>query len=185
MKSWSFAQGVLYGESSVSLRDTDRVHDAKSYRFGVIFSAPHHTPGSIEERWVSVMDPHNTATPYGIVHSKYRKMVVLKAYGEHCICVPIYTHNGRGLEGKPFLQEWVSISDVADPNPAAPEGPHVKLHAVANPDFRGLVVAGRSCIKLSEICSHRYDSPATMEGRLDSDRTLPRKRLLRLVGIVE
>ncbi|KAI3324050.1 hypothetical protein HD806DRAFT_521919 [Xylariaceae sp. AK1471] len=163
LKQWSFVQGSLYGQNSVALRDSDRVHPAESYGVGVIFSAPHHTPSSADERWVSVTDPHNTATPFGIVHSKYRKMIVIKAFGEHCLFLPIYTHHGRGLEGKSFLNEFVSIRDASDPNPEPAEGPHGRLTAIANSDLRGQIVAGKSNVKTTEICCHRYDAPATIE----------------------
>ncbi|KAF2971564.1 hypothetical protein GQX73_g2041 [Xylaria multiplex] len=181
LKSWGFAQGLMYGRSSAALRDSDRAHPAASYEIGVIFSAPHHTASKDDTRWVSVTDPYNTATPFGIVHSKYRKMIVIKAFGEHCICVPIYSHNGRGLEGKAFITEYVSIRDSCDENPEAPEGLHTRLLAAGNPDFHGKVVAGKSSVKLTEFYSHRYDAPSTVEGKLDEDSKV---RLLDLVKVL-
>ncbi|KAI1823510.1 hypothetical protein F4861DRAFT_317411 [Xylaria intraflava] len=181
LKSWSVAQGILYGGSTASLRDTDRVYDETEYQVGVIFSAPYHTSSTTDERWVSVADIHNTATPYGIIHSKYRKLVVVKRFGEHCLCVPIYSNNGRGLEGKKFLHEWVSIRDVSDKKAEKPEGPNVRLLAVANPGFSGKVVHGKSNIKLSESYCHRFDLPATMEGRLENYWSLSTRRLVELV----
>jgi hypothetical protein len=182
-KEWSFVQGTLYGQHSVTLRDSDAVHPAGSYGVGVIFSAPHHTPSSTDERWVSVTDPHNTATPFGIVYSKYRKMIVVKTFGEHCLCLPIYTHHGQGLEGKSFLDEFVSIRDAGDPHPEPAEGSHGRLTAVANPDLRGQIVAGKSNVKVTEICCHRYDAPATIEGKLNS-LDLSMQRLIELVSAV-
>ncbi|KAI0536397.1 hypothetical protein GGR58DRAFT_528439 [Xylaria digitata] len=181
LKSWGFAQGLMYGRNSAALRDSDRTHPAASYEVGVIFSAPHHTSSKDDTRWVLVTDPYNTATPFGIVHSKYRKMVVIKVFGEHCICVPIYSHNGRGLEGKAFITEYVSIRDARDRNPEPPEGLHSRLLAVGNPDFHGKVVAGKSSVKLTEFYSHRYDAPATVEGKIDEDSKV---RLLELVKVL-
>ncbi|KAI0515034.1 hypothetical protein F5B22DRAFT_646913 [Xylaria bambusicola] len=183
LKSWGFAQGMMYGSSSASLRDTDKVHPASSYKPGVIFSAPHHTAGS-DDLWVSVNDPYNTATPFGKVHSKYRKMVVIRAFGEHCICLPIYSHNGKGLEGKDNLIEYVSIRDAADRNPEKAEGMHNRLLAVGNDDFRGKIVAGKSCIKLTELTSHRYDVPTTIEGRLEEKKSDSKEELLALVDMM-
>ncbi|KAI1123540.1 hypothetical protein F5Y10DRAFT_269959 [Nemania abortiva] len=180
IKQWAFVQGMMYGGTSATLRDTDRVHPPESYRVGIIFSAPHHTAGSSDEGWVSISDPYQTATPFGIVYSKFRKMVVIKVFGEHCICVPIYSHNGRGLEGKEFIKEYVSIRDVSDPKPVVPEGLHMKLLAVANPEFRGKVVSGKSNVKLTEFFSHRFTAPATMEGELDN-KSCSTGRLLELV----
>ncbi|KAI1163385.1 hypothetical protein F5B18DRAFT_672154 [Nemania serpens] len=180
LKQWSLVEGMLYGGHSATLRDSDRAHPKASYRVGVIFSAPHHTASSSEERWVSVSDPHQTATPFGVVHSKFRKMIVIKVFGEHCTCVPIYSHNGRGLDGKEYISEYVSIRDAFDRSPEPPEGVHVRLLAVADPDFRGRIIAGKSSVKLTEFCSHRYAAPATIEGELDGE-TFSTIRLLKTV----
>ncbi len=181
LKSWNIAQSMMYGGHSASLRDSDKVHPAVSYPVGAIFSAPHHTASTEDTRWVSVTDPFNTATPFGIVHSKYRKMIVIKVFGEHCTCLPIYTHNGRGLEGKEFVTEHVSIRDAADRKPEPPEGLHVRLLAVGNGDFRGKFVSGKSSVKLTEFYSHRYEAPATIEGNLEDHS---KKRLLELVNLL-
>jgi hypothetical protein len=185
LKSWSLAQGLMYGQQSATLRNTDKVHDADRYSVGVIFSAPYHVPSGGDERWVSVTDPHNTATPYGVVHSKYRKMIVIKAFAEHCVCVPVYSHSGCGLERKDSVvsDEYVSIRDVADPNPEPSESPHPPLLAVGDREFRGTIIAGKSNVKLSEFCSHQYNVPATIEGWLDS-KSLSKQRLLELVMLV-
>ncbi|KAI0466564.1 hypothetical protein F4859DRAFT_519019 [Xylaria cf. heliscus] len=184
LKSWFFVEGMLYGGQSAALRKSDRVHPAPSYEIGAIFSVSYHTPSSRDERWVSVNDPYNTATPFGIVYSKYRKMIVVKVFGEHCVCLPIYSHNGQGFEGKTHSTEQVSIRDVHDKYPEPPEGIHLRLLAVRNRDFRGKIVCGKSSVKLSEFCSHRYDVPATMEGKLEDKESHSRRRLLDLVKLV-
>ncbi|KAI0425451.1 hypothetical protein F5Y09DRAFT_352256 [Xylaria sp. FL1042] len=180
LKQWFVSESFMFGRTSASLRDTDGIHPAARYRVGVIFSAPHHTASTDDSRWVSSTDPHNTATPFGVVHSKFRKMVVVKVFGEHCTCLPIYSYNGRGLEGKGFITEYVSIRDAKEKYPEPPEGLHPMLLAVGNKDFRGQVVAGKSTVKLTEFYSHRYDAPATMEGRLEWT-SQSKRRLLELV----
>ncbi|KAJ2980344.1 hypothetical protein NUW58_g6969 [Xylaria curta] len=184
IKRWSLVEGMLYGGQSATLRDSDRLHPVQSYEVGVIFSAPYHTASALDERWVSVDDPYNTATPFGIVYSKYRKMVVIKVFGEHCICLPIYSHNGQGLSGKTFLTEFVSIRDACNRYPEPPEGLHLMLLAVGNCDLRGKIVAGKSSVKLTEFCSHRYNVPATMEGKLELKKSDSARRLLGLVKLV-
>ncbi|KAI1354824.1 hypothetical protein F5Y01DRAFT_329488 [Xylaria sp. FL0043] len=180
LKQWNVSQSFMYGLISASLRNTDAVHPAERYEVGVIFSAPHHTASTDDSRWVSSTDPHNTATPFGIVHSKFRKMVVVKVFGEHCTCLPIYSHNGRGLEGKEFINEFVSIRNATERNPEPAESSHRMLLAIGDETFRRPVVAGKSSVKLTEFYSHRYDTPATMEGRLDR-LSQSKKRLLELV----
>lgn len=173
---------TLYAKHPTTPRKSDRIHGAESYKIGTIFSTPHHTAFS-SQQWVSASDPHQTPTAFGVVYSKFRKMIVIKKFGQHCICVPIYTHNGRGLEGKQFITEYVSIRDAADRCPEPPQGLHLKLLAVGNPDFRGKIVAGKSSVKLTEYFSHRFNAPATMEGELDT-RSLSTKRLLALVRVL-
>ncbi|KAI1265377.1 hypothetical protein F5Y18DRAFT_386335 [Xylariaceae sp. FL1019] len=168
----------MYGQQSAALRVSDKVHSRRLYEPGVIFSAPYHVASSVDEQWVPANDPHNTATPYGIVHSKYRKLIVLKRFGNHCICVPIYSHCGRGLDEKEFLDEYVSIRDLNDHDPAPTEGEYEELLAVSN-SKRGLVVKGKSCVHLTETYCHKFDAPATMEGWLD-DRSFSTCRLLDL-----
>ncbi|KAI0152674.1 hypothetical protein GGR57DRAFT_469930 [Xylariaceae sp. FL1272] len=177
-KAWNNVQSFMYGQQSAALRVSDKVHSRSRYEPGTIFSAPYHQASSADEQWVPANDPHNTATPYGIVHSKYRKLIVLRRFGVHCICVPIYSHRGRGLSGKDFADEFVSIRDVDDHDPAPIEGEYEELLAVSN-SKRGLVVAGKSCVHLTETYCHRFDAPATMEGWLDH-RSQSTERLLDL-----
>ncbi|KAI1813444.1 hypothetical protein GGS20DRAFT_477069 [Poronia punctata] len=193
LKSWSHAQGLLYGQNTASLRDTDRLHLPSEYTIGTIFSAPHHAPGhGGDDRWVSVTDPHNTATPFGVVYSKYRKMIVAKTFAEHCVCVPVYSHRGRGLDGKrgDCVDEYVSIRDVADRDPLPVEGnTRFPLLAVGNQGGRDgrrtrrCIISGRSEVKVSEMLTHRYATPATIEGFLDVG-TDSIERLLDLVRMV-
>ncbi|KAI1410510.1 hypothetical protein F5Y13DRAFT_202316 [Hypoxylon sp. FL1857] len=182
-KRWNGVQGFMYGLNSSMLRDTDIRQPPEAYDSGVIFSAPFHTPANSEEINISNDDPNLTATAFGTVNSKYRKMIVLRVFGEHVQCLPIYTHNGRGLEGKEFVREYVSIRDVKDRDPAADEGPHRGLRACRDSEYRETFVSGRSVVKLTEVYSHRYESPATIEGRLDiaSDS---KRRLFDLVRLV-
>ncbi|KAI1274695.1 hypothetical protein F5Y07DRAFT_401175 [Xylaria sp. FL0933] len=180
LKQWNVSQSFMYGLTSASLRNTDVIHPAERYEVGVIFSAPHHTASTDDSRWVSTADPYNTATPFGIVHSKFRKMVVVKVFGEHCTCLPIYSHNGRGLEGKEFINEFVSIRNATERNPEPAESDHRMLFAIGDETFRRPIVGGKSSVKLTEFYSHRYDTPATMEGRLDR-LSQSKKRLLELV----
>ncbi|KAI0829141.1 hypothetical protein F5Y06DRAFT_302143 [Hypoxylon sp. FL0890] len=183
-KCWNGVQGLMYGMNSSILRDTDDRQPPEAYDPGVIFSAPFHTPGSPDEMYISNQDPHLTASPYGTINSKYRKMVVLRVFGEHVQCLPIYTHNGRGLEGKEFPKEYVSIRDLNDHCPEEDEGPYRGLLASRDSEYKGTFISGRSVVKLTEVCSHRYEAPATIEGRLDVVNSDSKRRLFDLVKLV-
>ncbi|OTA61521.1 hypothetical protein K449DRAFT_395585 [Hypoxylon sp. EC38] len=183
LKRWNGVQGFMYGLNSSTLRETDTKQPPEAYDVGVIFSAPYHTPANTESMHITNDDPNLTATPFGTVNSKFRKMVVIRIFGEHIQCLPIYTHNGRGLEGKEFPREYVSIRNLDDSRPAPDEGPHLGLRASRDSQYRGTFITGRSVIKLTEIYSHRYESQATIEGKLDiySDS---KQRLLELVRLI-
>lgn len=178
LKRWSTVEAFMYGTSTSTLRDTDTTHPPQAYRPGTIFSAAHHNSTTTDYKHIQSDDPNLTATPYGTVYSKYRKMIVVGCYGEHCTYLPIYTHNGQGLDNKEFLNEYVSIRDVQDPHPFPDEGPNKGLRAVRDKDYHGTFIAGKACVKLTEIHSHRYDTPATIEGRLDVHSDSRRRLLL-------
>ncbi|KAI1141673.1 hypothetical protein F5Y05DRAFT_410228 [Hypoxylon sp. FL0543] len=140
VKRWNKAQGVMYGMNSSFLRDTDTRQPPEAYDPGVIFSAPFHTPAGSEDMHIPDDDPSLTATPFGTINSKFRKMIVLRVFGEHVQCLPIYSHNGRGLEGKDFPREYVSIRDVNDPFPHEDEGPHRGLRASKDGQYTGTFI---------------------------------------------
>ncbi|KAI1373504.1 hypothetical protein F4677DRAFT_462251 [Hypoxylon crocopeplum] len=183
LKRWNQVSSLLYGHTTSSLRKTDVTHPREVYFPGVIFSAPIHTSSSSDEKYVMYDDPNLTATPFGTVWSKYRKMIVLRVFGEHCICLPIYTHNGQGLEGKEFTKEFVSIRDIAARIPVSDEGPYMGIRAVRDTDYSGTFIEGKACVKLSELYSHRYEAQATIEGKLDT-LSFSKGRLLELVNLV-
>ncbi|KAI0888293.1 uncharacterized protein GGS22DRAFT_185672 [Annulohypoxylon maeteangense] len=166
LKRWNTVQGFMYGMNSSTLRETDVKQPRDAYFPGVVFSAPVHTAVASDELHVPNDDPHLTATPFGTLNSKYRKMIVYRVFGEHLQCLPIYTHNGRGLEGKEFPEEFVSIRDVDDPHPNRDEGPYIGIDARRERGYRGMFIQGKAVVKLTESYTHRYEAPATIEGRV-------------------
>lgn len=53
-----------------------------------------------------------SASHYGYIHTKLRKFVVVALFAQHYVAVPMYTHNGEGLEKKPDRSEFVSVRDA-------------------------------------------------------------------------
>lgn len=180
LKRWNSVQGWMYGMHSSSLRETDAKQSRELYLPGVIFSAPLHTAATTDEMYIANDDPNLTATPYGTLNSKFRKMIVYRTFGEHLQCIPIYTHNGRGLEGKKYLNEFVSIRDIDDQNPEPFEGPYNGIYASRDDSYTGTFIKGKAVIKLTELYTHRYDAPATIEGKV-IDKENSRKRLFDLL----
>lgn len=61
--------------------------------------------------------PHNdyfsiSASHYGYIHTKLRKSVVVAMFAQHYVAVPMYTHNGGGLDRKPDRGEFVPVTDA-------------------------------------------------------------------------
>lgn len=151
------------------------------YKIGTIFSVPHHSQASQDSHLlVDYDDPHVSATAFGPVYSKYRRMIVVETYTTHCTCVPIYTHNGRGLAFKSaeLRRECVSIRDATKSatghRPSETENGLLIAYRRADVDL-GSAAAGsagnwiddRSSVHFCEVVSHRYTDRALIEGRLN------------------
>ena len=79
------------------------------FQAGMIINANHFEEdrNQGESRGVS---NHRTRTSLGFVHHKTRYMIVAKLYHTHYVCVPLYTHEGNGLQGKEqYAQEFMSV----------------------------------------------------------------------------
>ncbi|KAJ5047668.1 uncharacterized protein L3040_003488 [Drepanopeziza brunnea f. sp. 'multigermtubi'] len=60
--------------------------------------------------------------PY--VYSKFRRLIILDCYVDHCVAIPLFTNNGAGLKKKVAKGEWVGVRDAADPDPRPSETVH-------------------------------------------------------------
>lgn len=168
-KDFNLRSQVMTGTAHSLVRPTDQKHPKPTYRPGVVFSAPHHTPCGIEFSEVSVFDLNRTASPYGCIYSKYRKFVVIQQYETGVSCLPIYSHNGKGLENPYSRDEWVSIRDVSDEVPEPAESAHGVVLCTTHGYKGATVVKGKSSIHLTETTNHRYDSYASIEGHMPKD----------------
>ncbi|KAK5636300.1 hypothetical protein RRF57_012012 [Xylaria bambusicola] len=156
LKSWGFAQGMMYGvvQHPCGIQTECTQHQA----INPGLSSAHHTIQ--QARMIS----GSQSTTLIIQRRRSAKYI--------------------GLEGKDNLIEYVSIRDAADKYPEEAEGMHNRLLAVGNDDFRGKIVAGKSCVKLTELTSHRYDVPATIEGKLEEKESDSKEELLALVEML-
>ena len=48
---------------------------------------------------------------------------MVERHGFHCMMLPIFTFDGKGLAGKQDLSRYCSLRDADDPDPTPPEGP--------------------------------------------------------------
>lgn len=89
---------------------SDKVHKPSDFQLGTVFSA-----ATDQRDFFQELEPGNidqSMSRLGIVHSKYRKCVVIARFATHVIALPIYTHGGQGLANKWHKDDFVSVRDV-------------------------------------------------------------------------
>ncbi|KAL8848011.1 MAG: hypothetical protein Q9221_006973 [Calogaya cf. arnoldii] len=60
---------------------------------------------------ITVADKYRSETRYGPIYTKSRKMIVLGLFEDHYTAIPVFTHNGNGLDRKTKPEEYISIHD--------------------------------------------------------------------------
>ncbi len=139
------------------------------FRPGMIIRGAHHeedfTGGGPGASDASVADKHRTDSKFGPIFTKYRKMIVVALYHDHYVAVPLYTHNGKGLEKKPKPDEFVSVQDHRLPGTC-------KALSVHQPIVTEQVNAGvdnfhpKSTAHFTYPVSRKYGLPVIVEGQV-------------------
>ena len=94
-----------------------KVYPKNFYQVGMIIQAALHeddfraTNSTMTED--TIPDKNITESVHGRIHTKYRKMIVIACYERNYIAIPLFTHNGRGLDNK-NPDEYVSVRDHRD-----------------------------------------------------------------------
>ncbi|KAL8797794.1 MAG: hypothetical protein Q9195_000146 [Heterodermia aff. obscurata] len=117
-KDWRAPTGPNFNRTNQSDPRTKRhsememVLPASFYRPGLIIRAPLHEQDYMTANSTVTIPDNKSITPseFGLIHTKYRKMIVVACFARHYIAVPLFTHNGRGLVNKK-TNEYVSIRD--------------------------------------------------------------------------
>lgn len=152
-------------EAHLHKKRSGQKYPEESYTPGTIFAAPHYSQAR-DDYWESG-HPLVTASSCGPVYSKNRRFVVIETYADHVICLPIYSHNRRGLDFVRSSIEWVSIRDIKDSKQEPAESPHGLVLCQTLPGNGHILVAkGRSSVHLTEPTTHRYSDYATIQGSL-------------------
>jgi hypothetical protein len=147
---------------------TGRLLAKEAYRPGMMIRAPIHEPFL-----PGAADIHHRAKTYslyGPVFTKVRKMIVVAVYYSHYTALPLYTHNGNGLQGKSVPDEFVSLKDHRSQAPFTPLSKHSALTTETmvpgvNP------MSPMATVHLTYPVSRQYDIPSTPEGQLDEAST--------------
>ncbi|KAH8729442.1 hypothetical protein BGZ61DRAFT_475062 [Ilyonectria robusta] len=159
---------LLSGNSVTAFtRPSDYTRGRDELQPGTIISAPHHTQGRSDI--VSAEDRNMMYSDFGAVHSKYRKMIILETWGEHCICLPLYTYRGKGLAGRRvFAAEYLSVRDDDLPYWDPKESSAEPLTAIRDKNWPiwSTFITGRTVVKLTEKIVHNYADKCSVEGHI-------------------
>lgn len=166
------------------MRASDMKYRPDEYYPGLIISTVQHCQDSKTHGMNAIGVENYTPSKFGPIYSKCRKLIVIQKHADHFLAIPIFTHNGKGLDGKKHKNEYVSIRDRSTTNPTPPESRHANLFATRKQYFRSHmdgfhVFSERSVAYFTHICSHSYAEKVTFEGDLEAES------LQRLLGLVE
>jgi hypothetical protein len=108
---------------------------------------------------------------------KARFFIVLAAYAQSYISLPLYSHHGNGTRNKPRPEEYVSIRD----HRAADEAPPQSIHdPLTTEEMSGPVLMTSSAAHLAYPVARRYIIPVTIMGRLSAPSTNQLIRLFKM-----
>ncbi|KAM0561133.1 hypothetical protein ACHAPJ_003637 [Fusarium lateritium] len=157
------------GESvTVHMRDTDQKHNKRELRPGTIISAPYHS--QYRDKTVSTVNFNTAVSGFGAVYSKYRKMIILEAWADHVVCLPIYSYNGKGLQNRQgMIEEYMDVRDAYEEDSEPGDTNDKPLQALRSEDWpgRNTFIIGKTVIKLTEKINHHIALKCSIEGKLE------------------
>ncbi|KAL8675127.1 MAG: hypothetical protein Q9168_000498 [Polycauliona sp. 1 TL-2023] len=117
---------------------------------------------------LTVPDKYRTPSAYGTIFTKVRHMIVLALYEDHYLAIPLFTHNGTGLDKKLKKDEFVSIWDLRDKNPITPLSKHKPLK-IDKVNAGVHLFDPKSTAHITYPLARKYDLPITPEGSITQD----------------
>ncbi|EPE29016.1 hypothetical protein GLAREA_00174 [Glarea lozoyensis ATCC 20868] len=149
--------------------DNGKVLPSYVYTEGKVFSAVFHEQDFNQSG--QIQNNFQTITPLGTIYSKLRKYVVVATFDDHCICVPIGTSDGKGLQNKTLKDQFISIREHAYKETAAPaETEFGVLWAEASQEMRNVGKWGRMTdqthVNFTSPVTHFFNRRATICGSL-------------------
>ncbi|KAM0439956.1 hypothetical protein ACHAPT_001056 [Fusarium lateritium] len=151
------------------MRPTDRVRDESELIVGTIISTAIHQQA--REDTVSIGEFNKSLSGFGVVYSKYRKLIIVEEWTQHVVCIPLYTYNGLGLAGRESSAcEYFDVRDVDDPNPERGDA-FSTLFAVRGGEWprENAFVEGRTVAKLTEKITFYRTGKCSIEGSIVPD----------------
>ncbi|KAL2063097.1 hypothetical protein VTL71DRAFT_6169 [Oculimacula yallundae] len=113
----------------------------EAFKLGHVIGTAIHTPFYIDEKTPAKLQQSDiiAQTKFGPIISKNRKFMVIARYPDHIVTLPIYTHNGRGLQDKSNKKDYIGIRDsefFADTKDESPNGPCVIVTRIRKRQLR-------------------------------------------------
>lgn len=152
----------------------------ESFKTGMIIRAVLHEPdfqGAARASDITEADKCKTNTVHGAIYTKSRKMIVVATFKDNYIAVPLYTHNGRGLEGKSNPEEYISVQDHRVPGnftPLSIHRPIVTEQLNDGIDF----FHPKTTVHITYPVSRKYTLPVVKEGSLKRESVRVLSQLL-------
>ncbi|KAH7323568.1 hypothetical protein BKA65DRAFT_555246 [Rhexocercosporidium sp. MPI-PUGE-AT-0058] len=125
---------LIPGQMPSNFRGYGRKQPNKTFEAGSIIAVPYHTIDFRQPPQIPTRD--ETLTRLGWVHTKERRLIIIDCFNDHCVAIPMATHNNNGLRLKKAKGEWVGVRDAADPEPAESESVHGNISATRDNRFR-------------------------------------------------
>ncbi|KAI9796340.1 MAG: hypothetical protein M1833_006345, partial [Piccolia ochrophora] len=137
---------------------------SSSYHPGMIFLALHAEP-AWTVKWSKKCPSTGFMknTPYGRVMVKQRFFVVVARWHEHCVALPMFTHQGVGVARKPHRNEFVPVRDHRSTQ-SSPQMPYLWTKEMSD---GAVVLHPLTHVQMSRPVSRDYSVPVTVMGRLD------------------
>lgn len=144
---------------------------------GSIINIPLHT--STRNWTTSLFDVHETPTICGGAYTKARPVVVVGLYSDHADCVPMYSHNNKGIDNKRDEQkaEYIAVQNKGGKR-WVEKGCNV-LKATSNPLIPGWFPKENSYFKFTERVTHHYGRMCGIMGKLDGASQADLQRLIK------
>ena len=170
-----FRHSVVGSARGIVDLKSDRVQKLSKYLFkpgmvvrGVCHEQDFHNGAS--DSIMTFAGKYTTESKFGLIHSKYRKMIVVGLYDNHYLALPLYTHNGNGVSRKSKPDEFVSVHDHRSREPIIRQTRHSPL--VTGEMNEGInIIDPKSCAHITHPVARKYDLPLVVEGNLDKEST--------------
>ena len=174
-KTPSFRNSILGSVNGKPDLKSDRVQKLSKYLFkpGMIVRGICHEQdfhNAANGSTMTLADRYTTESKFGLIHSKYRKMIVVGLYDNHYLALPLYTHNGNGISRKAKPDEFVSVHDHRSLEPFTKQTRHSPL--VTGEMNEGInPIDPQSCAHITHPMARKYDLPLVVEGYLNKEST--------------